>query len=351
MIKAKTNPPPRPALLSVLLLASALALWPPPAPAAVVLMYHHFGDQRYPTTNIRLTQFEAQLDEIAARHYQVWPLQRIVDRLLAQQPLPDDVVALTIDDAFVSVYTEAWPRLKKRRWPFTVFVSTDDVDRHLPAFMSWDQMRAMQHDGASFANHAQFHESLATARAGEDEQHWLARVRASLQHAQQRLTTELGTAPLLFSYPYGEYSTTVAALVRELGLVAFGQHSGVIDLHADLRALPRFAMSEHYADLAQFRDKLRGRTLPVSAIEPWEPVTREARPTLRITLADVPLRRDELRCFVNGGPVTIRWLDRTQQQFIMQASRPLPAGRSRYNCTAPAGDGRYYWFSQPWLRR
>ena len=39
-------------------------------------------------------------------------LAEIIDRLQDGQPLPDRTVAITIDDAYLSVYTEALPRIK-----------------------------------------------------------------------------------------------------------------------------------------------------------------------------------------------------------------------------------------------
>ena len=38
---------------------------------AVVLMYHRFGEADYPTTNIRLEQFDAHLEILASGDYNV----------------------------------------------------------------------------------------------------------------------------------------------------------------------------------------------------------------------------------------------------------------------------------------
>ena len=70
---------------------------------AVVLMYHRFGETDYPTTNIRLEQFDAHLEILASGDYNVMALADIIDRLQDGQPLPDRAVAITIDDAYLSV--------------------------------------------------------------------------------------------------------------------------------------------------------------------------------------------------------------------------------------------------------
>src|SRR3546814_1721278 len=92
-------------------------------------MYHRFGEDDRPSTSIRLSQFEAHIAELTSGRYRVMALPEIVARLRAGQPLPQRAVAITIDDAALSVYREAWPRLKAAGLPFTLFVSTEPLDR------------------------------------------------------------------------------------------------------------------------------------------------------------------------------------------------------------------------------
>ena len=94
---------------------------------AVILMYHRFGEDTIPSTNIRLEQFDRHLEILASGDYNVWPLGKIVTHLQKKQPLPDRTVGISIDDAYFSVYAEAWPRLKEKGFPFTVD-SSDTFD-------------------------------------------------------------------------------------------------------------------------------------------------------------------------------------------------------------------------------
>jgi len=320
--------------------------------SAVVLMYHHFGVSQYPETNVSLAQFEAHLDYLQQHAYTVWPLQRIIDTLDRGQTLPDHTVAITIDDAYISVYTEAWPRLRRRDWPFTVFVSTDAVDRGLPAYMSWDQMREMQQHGASFANHSRSHDYLIRRLEGEDAKAWQQRIRTDINDARQRLTQELGAAPMLFAYPYGEYNLDLKALVKALGYTAFTQLSGAMGSDSDRQLLPRFPMAADYAEIDSFITKVATLPLPVIDVTPAEPVTTERQPAVIMTLAASPpddIHIDQLGCYISGqGQTTVEWLDNVR--FTLRAEKPLPPGRSRVNCTAPSKrTGRYYWFSHLWI--
>ena len=54
-------------------------------------------------------------------------------------------------------------------------------------------------------------------------------------------------------------------------------------------------------------------------------------------------------CFASGqGAINV---EKKGSALVAQAKRALPAGRSRYNCTAPTGSGRFYWFSQTFFKK
>ncbi len=341
-----------------LLTLTVLTLAATASHAAVVFMYHRFGETAYPSTSVNLDQFEAHLQHLDEAGYRVWPLERIARHLQEGRPLPDRVIGLSVDDAYRSFYLEAWPRLRARGWPVTVFVATDYVDRGSAAYMSWAQMRELAAEGVAFANHSRRHDKLHERRSGESAAQWRARVRADLEHAERRLREELGeqavpSMPRLFAYPYGEFDSHLIALVAELGYVAFGQHSGAIGPYSDLRALPRFPMAVAYAEIADFRQKAATLALPLTAIEPADPVLTDSNnpPRLTATLGAVQGDPRRLTCFASGqGALEVQWLDENERRFSVQASRPYGPGRARYNCTLPAAErGRFYWYSQPWI--
>lgn len=340
------------------LLAACLS-WPLAAVCAVpshavVFIYHRFGDNRYPSTNITLKQFRAQLDWLAKNQYRVWPLPRIVEYLKAGRALPDHVVAITIDDAFRSAFVHAYPLLKARGWPFTVFVSTGAEDAHLPDYMTWNELREMKNHGANFGNHTVNHAHLTFHRKGETDESWADRVRKDILGAQARLQAELGPrtneSPKLFAYPYGEYDKELTELVNGLGYVAFGQQAGAIGEPLDPRALPRFPIEEHFGNLSSFILDAQSLPMPVKSVSPWGPnITNNNPPRMLVSLAPGRVPPAALHCYLNGPPMTVTWLNAAKTRFSVQAGHVLGVGRSRYNCTARV-HGRYYWYSHMWLR-
>lgn len=320
---------------------------------AVAFIYHRIGDSRYPSTDTRTEQFKEQLDWLAGNSYQVWPLPRVVEYLGAGKPIPDRVVVITVDDAFQSFYENGYPLLKARGWPFTVFVSTDSVDGKLADFMSWDELRELAAHGGTLANHTADHGHLPFRQKGETDMAWADRVRTDIEKAQSRLQAELGraanTQPKLFAYPYGEFSEELVKLVNGLGYVAFGQQAGAMGPTLDPRALPRFPINEHFGSVQEFALRASALPFPLRSVTPWEPMLRGNNPPLmRLELEPGRLPSGGLRCYLNGPPMEVKWLDEAKTAFSLQADGPLPPGRERYNCTAYVG-GRYYWYSHMWL--
>ncbi len=74
--------------------------------SAVAVMYHHVGEDRYPTTSVRLDQFEAQLKFLQENNFQVWPLAKTIEQLRHGKALPDKTIALTMDDGYLNVYMQ-----------------------------------------------------------------------------------------------------------------------------------------------------------------------------------------------------------------------------------------------------
>ncbi len=339
-------------LTSPVMADSAKAAKPEPT-QAVVLMYHRVGEAQYPSTNVTKAQFRAHLNYLAAEQFNVIGLDTLLTALAKGTPLPPRSVVITFDDGYRSVGEVAHPLLAEREWPYTVFVNTGPVDDGFSGHLSWAQLRAMAAEGAQFGNHSHTHDPLFVRREGETAQDWAERVQNDIQTAQSRLVDELGdavhTAPGLLAYPYGEYNQALLDLTAELGFLGFGQHSGAIGPLANRQALPRFPMNERFAGLDGFALKVHSQPLPVVEHQPIDPVRETAKaPRLVITLADEALGSAMPSCFYQGEPLTPTWLE-PGKRFAVQGSADLPVGRSRYNCTAPDGQGNFYWFSQLWI--
>ena len=324
--------------------AFALAGGPAPAAAqevlngAVIFAYHRFGENDVPSTNIRLEQFEAHIEELRAGGYTVLPLPEMMAAMEEGRALPDRAVAITVDDAYLTAYTEAWPRLRDAGFPFTVFVATDIVDGGGGSrYMTWDQIRDLAAAGVTIGGHGAGHghyPEMTDAEITDD----LARSGAAFER-------ELGERPVLFAYPYGEMSLAAREAVEDAGYsAAFGQHSGAAEAGLDRLYLPRFPLNEQYGSLTRF--VLDANALPLGAreIAPADPVLAVNPPLFGFTVIEGVDGLDRLNCFPSPG-ATVAPLERLgERRFEVRLGTPFPPGRARFNCTAPTAEGRWRWF-------
>lgn len=308
---------------------------------AAILMYHRFGENSIPSTNIRLEQFDSHIAELTSGRYRVLPLPEIVAKFKSGEALPDRAVALTADDAYLSVLTEGWPRLKKAGLPFTLFVATEPVDAKLKGYLTWDQVRQLKSEGVTIGAHSHRHFSLP-GMAKEA-------ARNDLETSLRRFEQELGERPALFAYPFGEWDAGVKQMVRELGhSIAFGQHSGIAHARHEMYWQPRFPMNESFGSLDRLRQALNALPLPVGDIEPADVLLRLGQspnpPVLRFTVQPGIERLNQMVCYTGQGKtVAPQRID--ERRFELTPPEPFAPPRDRISCSVPSKeDGRFRWF-------
>ena len=307
--------------------------------SASVIMYHRFGEDRYPSTNIRLSQFEEHLELLTNGDYTVLPLPEIIETLRAGGTVPDRTVAITIDDAYLSVYEQAWPRLKALGLPFTIFVATEPVEKNRRGYMSWDMLRELQSAGVTIGSQTHTHPHLHRKTPEQ--------VRAEINLSNQYFLQELGMRPQLFAYPFGEYSRFVVDIVKESALsLPLVRILALCIARIDFE-LPRFAFNENYGTTDRLELAVNGLPLKITDLTPEDMVLSENPPLYGFTLHEDMRPEGQLRCFASGyGKVSVSIIGRRAEIRLPGA---LKQGRSRINCTMPAGQNRWRWFGRQFL--
>lgn len=309
--------------------------------SAVVLLYHRFGEDGLPTTNIKLEQFDAHITELLSGGYTVVPLSEVVRRQKAKEPFDEKTVAITVDDAYRSVLTEGWPRLRAAGLPMTLFVSTDPVDQGNPNYMSWDDIRQIQAEGVEIGHHTASH--LHMIYGG------LETSKADIAKASARFEAELGAVPLLFAYPYGEYDPELETEIRTMGYAAaFSQYSGPVAHWSDPYSLPRFPINERFGGMDRFRLIVGTLALPIEDMAPANPVIFDDRnpPVFGFTVDSTVDGLSAMACYPSHLARAAELVRLNNNRVEVRFEEPFPRGRNRINCTMPAGDGRWYWLGR-----
>jgi len=317
---------------------------------AVVLQYHRFDETKYPSTSISMELFTQQVEYLVKNNYTVWPLSKIVQYLLQKKELPDKTVSITIDDAYHSVYTKAYPLLKKYKLPFTVFVNSVPIVHESVHYLTWDEMREMGRYGAEYANHTYSHQYLV--RDGiKNPENYKKYVIKQIEMCEVKIEKELGkkvcTEPKILAYPFGEYDVKLMKVVKSLGYIGVAQNSGPISDESDFMALTRFPMSGGFGEMNQFILKIDTLPLPLQNVSNEDTLVDKSNnpPSLILTLKK-PL--NDLQCFTaDGKKITMQWIN--ERTVKIRAEQPLAYPRNHYTCTAHAKGNAWYWYSHLWV--
>ena len=322
---------------------------------AVILMYHNVSNDSSPLTSVRPEVFKQHITYLADNNFNVWSLSKVLYYLESAHSLPPKTVVITFDDAYTSVYKEAFPVLKAKGLPFAVFVTTKYISDANQNFMNWNQLRELQQFGAEIGNHSHSHAHLIRKHKNETHKQWKHRISGEIINAQSILEQNVEAPIRVFAYPYGEFSNSLKGILRELGFIGLGQHSGVLSRTSDFQAIARFPMATGYDEIDDFSMKLVTRALPVTILSPTDGVlsNRHKLPELKLQLLAGDYKKSAFACYVSGqGRASITWENFDKGIVSIKAKENLKAGRSKYNCTAPSINEHniYYWFSFLWMK-
>ncbi|WP_370980326.1 polysaccharide deacetylase family protein [Agaribacterium sp. ZY112] len=325
--------------------------------ALVVLQYHHVSDTGPVSTRVSPERFRMHMQQIEKLGYRVVSIDVLADALRKNVGLPDKAVVITFDDGYHSIYEQAYPELKKRKWPFTVFINPEPHDVGRKTHMSWAQLKEMSANGASIANHSWSHAHVLR-RDTKDIDASLY-FKEEIERTEKRIEQQLGYSLKLFAYPYGEYDSAIQKQLIKHGYLGFAQQSGAVPNDVSKEMIPRFPFGGVYGEKSDFLLKLK--TLPFSGLK--EKVYSEhgqllsesllpssvERPVVVLELGE-QLQASALNCFASGqGGAQLDLINKNTAK--VQAKKKLAVGRSRYNCTLRSNSGRYHWWSTTFIQK
>lgn len=235
-----------------------------------IFIYHHFGDKRYPTTNVAMDSFIAQMRYLADNKYRVISLAEAVRIVREKRPILEKTAVITIDDGYKTIYSEAWPVLKSLGFPFTVFLYAEGVEKGYSNYLTWKQILEMQEAGVDFQDHSYSHYRLADWPKGMGEQEYRQWIRTDLARGLAVLQEKLGRKPRFFAIPYGEYNSIVMGEAKAAGYEAiFSQDPGSVSSDTSVFCIPREPiLGKEWASLAHFASVLSRVDLPITEMTP-----------------------------------------------------------------------------------
>jgi len=306
------------------------------------IMYHRFNEFKYPSTNISMDIFKKHVDLILDANLTFYHPKDFVDEF--DIPKKEKKILLTIDDAFQSFYDNAWPYLKKNKIPFVLFVSTEPVGNN--GYMSWDQIIEIERsDFGVIGHHSHSHDYLID----KSEDVFLNDIKTSNLIFKKKL----GYVPTLFSYPFGEYSGFMRDYISQNFKIAFGQHSGIIDVNKNKFELPRFPINEKYGEIKRFKSIINYYPLEYKNLEPKEKkLSKENNPPkFKVKFFDDQKNIENINCYSNEGD---KWMKSNikviEKELTINFREPFLPRRGRINCSLN-DNGKWRWFGTQFIIR
>ena len=299
------------------------------------IMYHRFNENKYPSTNIKMNIFKEHMNIIKNSNFNFHNPNNFEEQF--NFPKPKKEILITIDDAFESFYTEAWPYLKENKIPFILFVSTQPVGKK--GYMTWKQIKEVEsNDFVNIGHHSHTHEYLIDL---SNEEFIL-----DIETANEIFLNELGYIPNLFSYPFGEYSKFMKDYISTNFKYAFGQHSGVIDLNKDKFELPRFPINEKYGELKRFKSIINYFPLEYKKIHPEEKklFKKTNPPKFKVEFFKEQKNLSNINCYSNEGDIWKKSKTKLSNFYLtIEFREPFKPRRGRINCSLN-DNGKWRWF-------
>jgi peptidoglycan/xylan/chitin deacetylase (PgdA/CDA1 family) len=241
-------------------------------PDVLVLCYHAVSEEWPAALAVRPASLKWQLRLLVERGFRGATFTEAVTA-----PPHPRTLAVTFDDAYLSVLDRALPILSRLGLPGTVFAATDHVgdavmswsgiDRWLGtphegelAGMSWDQLGSLAAAGWEVGSHTRSHPRLTELDAES--------LSGELSGSRQEIEESLGAPCLSLAYPYGDTDDRVVEAAGEAGYRAAGALESRIGPRLSLR-WPRVGI---YHDDARWRFRLKVSPIArrLRASEAWK---------------------------------------------------------------------------------
>lgn len=306
----------------------------------VSLVYHRFGNTGFPSTNISLENFSAQLEYLKANDFNVMTLSEAVKYLRAAGD-PEKVAVITVDDGYKSFKEKALPVLKDFGFSATLFVSTKTIGKG--NYLSWDDLQLMASEGIEIGNHSHTHDYFLDYPPEQRSTIF----KDDVVEAQSLFKKHLGFKPAVFAYPYGEYSLELKGVIKNMGFkAAVAQNSGVMHEEGNFYAIPRFPMTDSYS--VGFVEKVNMKALSVEKETPQIVVERNP-PVLELTITNDSLSLAQIQSFIAGREAIVEVIRKKPLKIRITSNAPLTSRRTLYTVTVPSLSGKWYWHSHLWV--
>jgi peptidoglycan/xylan/chitin deacetylase (PgdA/CDA1 family) len=220
-----------------------------------VLGYHDFSEtERETAMRIRTSKFRKQMETIRQLGLPVIPMADFTAWKDGTKEIPAKAVVITIDDGWVSTYTDAYPILKEFGYPFTVYLYKDYVDGGGKA-LTTAMIKEMMKHGATIGCHSVTHPFPQTVKANRKRgsEAYDKFLNTEMGDSKRFLESKFGGSVKTYAYPGGFFTEEMLTKAGQLGYThLFTVQPGKVKRTIPNEVLPRYIILGNYDKIFDF---------------------------------------------------------------------------------------------------
>lgn len=213
-----------------------------------ILLYHSVHDDPPPSFKpwaVSRALFEAHLDKLVELNVVGLSIAQLMELIQTGSPVPKRVAVLTFDDGFSDFAANAWPLLKARGLPATLYVTAgvvggrsewlEPIGAGQIPMLEKAEILALAQDGVEIGAHSMTHPQLDCI--GREQ------ARNEIFGSKLALESLLGRPVDSFAYPHGYHDRAIKKMVADAGYTSAAAVRNALSHSQDDRfALARFTV-------------------------------------------------------------------------------------------------------------
>lgn len=220
-----------------------------------VLGYHDFSEtERETAMRIRTSKFRKQMEAIRQLGLPVIPMADFIAWKEGTKEIPAKAVVITIDDGWISTYTQAYPILKEFGYPFTLFLYKNYVDGGGKA-LTTAMIKEMMKHGATIGSHSVTHPFPQAVKSNRKRgtKTYDKFLNTEMGESKRFLEGKFGDSVKTYAYPGGYFTEEMLTKAIQLGYThLFTVQPGKVKRAIPNEVLPRYIILGNYDKIFDF---------------------------------------------------------------------------------------------------
>lgn len=179
----------------------------------VALCYHQVEPTASGKYSLAAERFRSHLKYFKDRNFRSLNTDELLAALATDTPVADNLLAITFDDGFRTVFDYAFPIMQEYGFKGIVCVYPSFIGSKLA--MTWEQLDTLIKAGWSVECHSMTHSNLASRYQNLEQDK--AFLENEIVSSRKIIETRLGNKVKLMVWPYGVYTDRSLQVAREAG--------------------------------------------------------------------------------------------------------------------------------------